>query len=131
MPSIKWDFGHGRTSNSLVESYFDIIKNKILCKKKCLTPSAFLRKNYAHTLARLKALQFGVTQLSRSRSRLKRYKDDLNAKEPWSKRAQSSPSTMKRRGRHFNKNFNFIGQKKTTASFLTIFFHNYLLNYLF
>jgi hypothetical protein len=98
-------------SNATVESYFDIIKNKILCKKKCSTPAEFLRKNYAHTLARIKARQFGVTQLSRSRSRLKTYKDDLNDKEGWRKRTQSSPCTTKRRGRHFSKNQNFIGPK--------------------
>ncbi len=95
-----------------MESYFDIIKNKILCKKRCSTPAEFLRKNYSHTLARLKAHQFRIPQLSRNRTRVKVYKDDLNDKERWRKRTQSSPSSTKNRGRFFSKNQNFIGQNR-------------------
>ena len=117
---------------SNVECFCGIIfrhsKEQNLRQKEMFNTRRFLRKNYAHTLARLKARQFGVTQLSRGRTRLKRYKDDLNAKESWRKRTQSSPSTTKRRGRYFNKNQNFIGPKNKNGQ---VYFYHYLFIFIY
>ncbi|CAF3209067.1 unnamed protein product [Rotaria sp. Silwood2] len=108
-----WEFGHGRISNASIESYFSVIKESVLMKKTRLKPDDFLLKVYRHTVSRLKANNFDVTQSSRCRKMVRGKSHSLNVKEPWSRKGRSK-TKANRRAHYFDPSIT-----QTTACKLT------------
>ncbi|CAF4095238.1 unnamed protein product [Rotaria sordida] len=71
----------------------------LVMKKTRLKPGDFLLKVYLHTVSRLKANDFDVTQSSRCRKVVQDEPDTLNAKENW--RGKGRSKTKANRRRHY------------------------------
>ncbi len=70
-------------SNAAIESYFSVVKESVLNKKTRLRPGDFLYKMYLHTVSRLKAEKFGITQFSHRQQKEPNVADYLNLREEW------------------------------------------------
>lgn len=96
-------FHHGRITNAVAESYFEIVKESVLQKKTRLRPTNFLIEMHLHIQSRFKGANHGVSQYSKIRKNKKNEQHPLNVKETWLRRIQST-ATDKRRGRYFDEN---------------------------
>ena len=97
-----YNFGHGRISNALVESYFSIVKESVLQKKTRLRPMNFLMEMYLHTQSRLKGDAYNIPQSSGARKRKDSEPHALNTEEVWSRRPRAD-SMSSQRSRYFSQ----------------------------
>ena len=76
-----WEFGHGRLSNAVIETYYRTVKSSILENHTNLRPTDFLMRNHKHIFSRFKADRFNVAHSSHQRKRKQIKLHDLNVKE--------------------------------------------------